>query len=463
MKIARYIIALVLLLPLSALKAQEKELPPKGGAPKNFTLPEKEVISYDNGLTLVLIPYGSIPKASIRFNLKTGNINEKENQVWLADLMADLLEEGSTTRTSREIADEMAAMGGNLNIGIGTHTGSLSTSVLYEFAPDAIRVMADVLRNPKWPAEELDRLKSDMKRNLAVQLSRPGSQAFKEFYAAIYPDHPYGRVFPTEAQIDSYTVADISDFYNENLGARRTTVYVAGNFDREAVKSAVESTLGDWREGKDAEYPIATPATSASVKIIDRPGAPQSTIYYGLPVPDPSSPDYTALDITNSLLGGSFASRITSNIREDKGYTYSPYSSLTSNYKTGIWYEAADVTTEHTGASITEIKKEIALLQEEPPTQDELDGIINYESGIFVLQNSSPNGIIGQLIFLDIHDLDESFLKDKVANMHGITPEQVMEITRQYIRPENMTLIVVGDKEQIESQIDQTLDKPLKQ
>ena len=100
MNTLRHIIALALLLPFSALLAQEKELPPEGGAPKNFTLPEKEVISYDNGLTLVLIPYGSIPKASIRFNLKTGNINEKENQVWLADLMADLLEEGSTTPVS---------------------------------------------------------------------------------------------------------------------------------------------------------------------------------------------------------------------------------------------------------------------------------------------------------------------------------------------------------------------------
>ncbi|MDM9631879.1 M16 family metallopeptidase [Robiginitalea aurantiaca] len=459
----RYIIALALLLPLGILRAQEKETPPEGGTPKDFTLPEKQVISYDNGLTLVMIPYGSIPKASIRFNLKTGNINELEDQVWLADLMADLLEEGSTTRTSRQIADQMAAMGGNLNIGIGTHTGSLSTSVLYEFAPEAIRVMADVLRNPKWPEEEMDRLKSDMKRNLAVQLSRPGNQAFKEFYAALYPDHPYGRVFPTEEMIDSYTVEDIADFYNENLGARRTTIYVAGNFDASAVQAAVEESMGDWREGKEAEYPIATPATSAAIKIIDRPGAPQSTIYYGLPVPDPSNPDYLALDVTNSILGGSFASRITSNIREDKGYTYSPYSSLTSNYKTGIWYEAADVTTEHTGASLQEIKKEIETLQNEPPSQKELDGIINYESGIFVLQNSSPNGIIGQLIFLDTHDLEESFLKDKVKNMHGVTPEKVMEMTRKYIRPEQMTLIVVGDKEKIESQIDQTLEKPLKQ
>jgi predicted Zn-dependent peptidase len=123
----------------------------------------------------------------------------------------------------------------------------------------------------------------------------------------------------------------------------------------------------------------------------------------------------------------------------------------------------ADVTTEHTGASIAEIKKEIEKLQSEPPTQEELDGIINYESGIFVLQNSSPNGIIGQMIFLDTHDLDESFLRNKVANMHAVTPEQVMELTQKYIKPENMTLIVVGDKEKIQDQIDQTLSAPLRQ
>ena len=178
---------------------------------------------------------------------------------------------------------------------------------------------------------------------------------------------------------------------------------------------------------------------------------------------DPSNEDYVALDITNSILGGSFASRITSNIREDKGYTYSPRSSIQDNYKSGIWYESADVTTEHTGASLMEIKKEIERLQNEQPSQEEMDGIINYESGIYVLQNSTPNGIIGQLIFLDTHDLDESFLSNKVKNIHSITPEKVQEMTRKYIRPENMTLIVVGDKTKIEDQIQETVQKPLKQ
>jgi len=448
---------------ISLITAQEKEEPPKGGEPKGFNLPSKEVIEFDNGLTLVMIPYGSIPKATIRFSIKTGNINEKEGQVWLSDLLADLLEEGSTSKTAKQIADEMAGMGGNLNIGVGVHTSSISSSVLYEFAPKAIEVMADVLKNPKWPVEELERLKSDMKRDLSVRLSRPQSQAYRDFYATLYPNHAYGRVYPTDMQIDSYSVEDIKQFYQDNFGALRTTIYVVGNFDQDNVKNAVEKSMSDWRKGTASSYAIAEAVTSNEVKIIDRPGAPQSTIYYGLPVADPSNVDFIALDVTNSMLGGSFASRITSNIREDKGYTYSPRSVLDSKYKSGVWYEVADVTTEHTGAALAEIQKEIKKLQNEPPSRKELDGIINYASGIYVLQNSTPNGIIGQLIFLDTHDLDESFLKNKVKNMHAVTPEKVREMTKKYIRPENMILIVVGDKIKIESQIQETILKPLKQ
>lgn len=458
-----FIVTITALIFSMGIFAQEKEMPPKGGEPKNFTLPEKEIVSFDNGLELVMIPYGSIPKATIRFSIKTGNIDENENQVWLSDLLADLLEEGSTTKTSKQIADEMAGMGGNLNIGVGLHTSSISSSVLYEFAPDAISVMADVLKNPKFPESELARLKDNMKRDLSVRLSRPQAQANRDFYATIYPDHPYGRVYPTDEMIDSYTVTDIKSFYESHFGALRTTVYVAGNFNSENVKTAVENALGDWKKGTEADYNVAEPVTSNEINIIDRPDAPQSTIYYGLPTIGPTNEDYVALDVTNSILGGSFASRITSNIREDKGYTYSPYSSLDTNYKSGVWYEAADVTTEHTGASLAEIQKEIQRLQEEPPTQEELDGIINYESGIYVLQNSTPNGIIGQLIFLDTHDLDESFLSNKVKNMHAITPAKVQEMTQKYIKPENMTLIVVGDKAKIQDQVMETVQKPLKQ
>ena len=439
--------------------AQEKEMPPKGGEPAGFTLPEKEVVNYDNGLKLVLVPYGSIPKASINITVKTGNIHEKENEVWLTDLLGELMKEGSTG--GYDVKNKLAGMGGDLNIGVGVHTVSLNTRVLAEFTPEALKTLADVLMNPKWPAAELDRLKGNMKRDVTVALSRPGAQAQKEFFAELYPDHPYGKVFPTVEQVESYSPEQIKAYYDANFGAKRTTVYVVGKFDKAKVKQEVEAALAKWREGPEQFYPVAQAHTEATVRVIDRPGAPQSTIYFGLPVADPSSEDFISLDIMNSLLGGSFGSRITSNIREDKGYTYSPFSALQTNYKNGLWYEVADVTTEHTGASLDEIKKEIKRLQNEPPSREELEGIQNYESGLYVLQNSTPGGIIGQLTFLDIHELDESFLVNKVKAMNAVTPEEVQEMAKKYITPENMTLVVVGDKEKIKNQVKETIKKPV--
>ncbi|WP_417362029.1 M16 family metallopeptidase [Galbibacter sp.] len=448
-----YIVTLTFMWTLSA---QEKQLPPEGGEPRAFNLPEKQVVHLDNGMELVMVPYGAIPKATISIQVKTGNINENENQVWLSDLLADLMEQGSRSMDARAISDTMATMGGNLNISVSSHATTLNTSVLSEFTTSAIGVMAEVLRYPKWPEAQLDRLKNDMKRSLAIRLSRPGAQASQAFYKEIYPDHPYGDIYPSDTMISSYTIADITKFYTDNFGAKRTVVYVVGKLDPAKVEEAFRANFESWGSGPEVAYPIAEPHTQQMVQIIDRPNAPQSTIIYGLPTIDPTNPDFLALSITNSLLGGSFGSRITSNIREDKGYTYSPYSNLQSNYKTGVWYESADVTSQFTGASLEEIKKEIIRLQDSVPTEEELNGIKNYEAGVFVLQNSSPGGIIGQLSFLDMHGLPESWLESKVDHIMSITPEQVSEMTKKYIRPEDMTLIIVGDKEKVKMQVKET-------
>jgi predicted Zn-dependent peptidase len=172
----------------------------------------------------------------------------------------------------------------------------------------------------------------------------------------------------------------------------------------------------------------------------------------GLPTLIPKNPDYVSLQVTNALLGGSFGSRITSNIREDKGYTYSPFSSIQNRKGVSVWYEQADVTTEHTGASLQEISKEINKLQKEPPSKEELEGIQKYMAGTFVLQNSTPGGIIGQLNFLDIHELDESYLTNRVKNIYSVTPEKVSQITRDYLKYEDMTMVLVGDKQALDKQ-----------
>jgi zinc protease len=190
-----------------------------------------------------------------------------------------------------------------------------------------------------------------------------------------------------------------------------------------------------------------------SFSLVERPGAPQSTIYFGIPVLNPIDKDYVKMVVTNALLGGSFASRITSNIREKKGYTYSPRSQVSTRYRDAYWAEIADVGTDVTGAALKEIIGEIRHLQTEDPPKDELEGIQNYIAGTFVLQNSTRQGIIGQLSYLHLHGLPDSYLANYVKNIYAVTPEDVRETTEKYIRDKDMTLVIVGDKKKVEDQI----------
>ena len=431
----------------------QKQSPPEGGQPKDFTLPHKSVLSLENGLQVTLVQYGLVPKVTVQAVVRTGNINETENEIWLADLTGNMMKEGTTTRSAEEVARAAAGMGGSIGINVTADQTVIGASVLSEYAADLVTLMADVIRNPRFPESELPRLKNDRIRDLSIALTDPGQLALARFNQLLYPDHPYGRFFPTEPMLKGYTLDQIKGFYGQNFGAGRTHVYVAGKFDQEAMESAIRKSFGDWKRGPEPVTNIPKPVSKRSIYIIDRPGAPQSTVYLGLPVPDPTAADYKALRVTDALLGGSFASRITTNIREQKGYTYSPYSSVTSHFHTAYWTQFASVTTAVTGPSLKEIFYEIDRLQKSPPTADELKGIQNYLSGVFVLRNSSPGGIIGQLSFLDLQGLPDSYLTNYVKDVYAVTPEQVQEIAKKYLRMEDMIIVIAGDKKQIEKQV----------
>ncbi|EMR01770.1 M16 family metallopeptidase [Cesiribacter andamanensis] len=450
---------LSLLLCCLAPAYAQKQTPPEGGKPKDFKLPNKEEGSLDNGLGYTLVPYGAVPKAQVSLVVKTGNIHEAENEVWLSDFMGNLMKEGTLTTKGKDLSLRMARMGGDLNINVDPNTTTISGNVLSEFVPELIQLIADVVQNPAFPESEAERLKNDLKRQLSVSSNTPQSQASSRFFALMYPEHSYGRIFPTQEMIEGFTAAKARQFYETNFGARRSVLYVAGKFNKAQAEEAIRASFSGWLQGPEPKYPTPTAQPSQEVAVIDRPNAPQSTLMLGLPVIDPSQPDYLPLQVTNALLGGSFGSRITSNIREDKGYTYSPFSTVNVRKGAAVWYEQADVTTEHTQASLQEITKEVKRLQQEAPTAAELEGIQNYQAGIFVLQNSTPQGIIGQLNFLDLHGLPDSYLTNYVQNVYAITPEKVKEMTAKYLDTQKMTLVVVGDKKEIEKQMkgDQSL------
>ena len=431
----------------------QKQSPPEGSAPKAFTVPASESYTLPNGMKVTLVPYGVIPKAAINVSVDAGQLNEGKGYTGVAGLTADLFKEGTATLNSNQLAVETARMGSTLSVSADADQSEFSMDVLQEFAPAAVRLLGDVLQHPRFPESELARLKNDMLRNIALQTSQPQTIAEMRFRKILYGEHPYGTILPTEDDVKKLTLQDVKDYYSKNFGAQRSHLYVAGKFDSAAVKKAIAESFSGWSKGPARVDNPPQPQAKKVLDLTDRPGAPQSTLIMGLPVVSPTSPDAVPLRVANALLGGSFNSRITANIREQKGYTYSPYSEISRRYHDAYWAQHADVTTQFTGPSIKEIFGEIDRLQKEAPTQAELKGIQSYLSGVFVIQNSNRNALIAQLRYVDFQGLGTDYLKTYVQKVNAVTPADVQKSTSQYIKPKEVTIVVVGDKSKIEEQI----------
>jgi len=445
-------LALAAIAPTGAL--QEKQAPPPAGTPKDFTLPKPTRFTLDNGLAVTMVPFGQIPKVTIRLVVPAGNADESKDQVWLADLTGQMLREGTATRPADALARELAGMGGELGVGVGLDRTNITTDVLAERGPEAARLIAEVAREPRFPESELARVKAAMARDLAIQKSTPQSQAQEKFQEVIYGNHPYGRLFPTEAMLKGYTLEQVRAFHKARFAAGRSRLYVAGVFDAAAMEQAIRDAFGAWARGTaSAAQPPSALVGGRQLAVLDRPGAPQSTIYLGLRVPDPSHKDWIALQVTDSLLGGSFASRITTNIRETKGYTYSPFSSVNPHVLDAHWVQVADVTSAVTGDALKEIFAEVERLQKEPPPTGELRGIQNNLAGTFVVQNSSRQGVISQLAFVDLHGLGDDYLANYVKRVMAVTPEDVRRVAAECLKGDRMALVVVGDRKVVDPQL----------
>jgi predicted Zn-dependent peptidase len=438
---------------LAPAGAQQKQQPPPAGAPKDFVIPSPRRFTLANGMPVTLVPFGQVPKVNIRLVIAAANLHEKKDEVWLADLTGSLIREGTTTLTADAVAREFATMGGELGINVGPDTTSISSDVLTDRGPDAIRLIADVAQRPRLPESELGRLKSDLLRNLSIQRSTPQAIAQEKFAELVYGDHPYGRVFPQEATLKAYTIEQVRGFHKSNFNAGRARLYVAGVFDTAAMESAIRQAFEKWERGSGAEAAKVPPPGNTRFALLDRPDAPQSTVWLGLRVPSPSHKDWVALEVTDALLGGAFASRITANIREQKGYTYSPSSTVQTHPGQASWVETADVTTNVTGPSLKEIFFEIERLRKEAPPAAELRGIQNNLAGIFVVQNASRSGVISRLSFVDLHGLGDQYLSTYVKQVMAVTPEDVRRIATDYLAPDKMTLVVVGDVKTVKEQV----------
>lgn len=427
--------------------------PPAAGAPRDFKLPEKTTFELDNGLKVTMVPFGTVPKISIALRVRTGNLNEGAN-TWLADLAGSLMQEGTTSLDSGELARRAAELGGSVSVSTGIETTTIGIGSLAEKEADAVALLADVVRNPSFPESELERIRRDLLRNLSISRLQPGGMAAVAFNKQFYGDHPFSVVFPTDEQLQSYTIEDVRQYYDSNFGARRSHIFVSGSFDPETMRKAITGQFADWKEGPENEINVPRPTRVGSLQVVDRPGAPQSTIEIGIPVIYVTDPLSTELGFMNDILGGSgFLSRLFKNLREDKGYTYGPRTGVNSHFESSVWTFTADVATPVTGPSFTEFFNELARIKTALPEEDEMAAIRGYRGGIFVLRNASRGGIIGTLAMMDFHGLPDTYLTEYLARINGVTRDQVMEIANSQLAVDEMTIVVVGDRSVIDAQL----------
>lgn len=433
--------------------AAQKEAPPPLGPAKNFRLPPHRTFALPNGMHVTFIPFGNVPKVTVQVSVRTGIIDEGPNDVSLSNVVADLLLEGTATRSAQDISRQAAEMGGSVNVTPGSEVSTVDGEALSDFGPAFVKLIADVTLHPKFDDADFKRIIDKHARDNAISLAQADNLVVKQFREMMYGSHPFAHLYPTDAQLRAFTVQRAKDFYAKNYSAKRTTVYVSGVFDEAAVEAAIKESFSGWAGGAPPTENPPTIATKQQVQVVDRPNSVQSAMLIGVAVPDPSNADWINMNVTDAILGGAFGSRITANIREDKGYTYSPYSYILTRKKATMWVESEDVTTNVTGASLTETFKEIDRLRTEAPPAAELDGIKNDLAGLFTIRNSSRYGLIGQLQFTNLHGLDDAYLTSYVKSVLAVTPDQVRETAQKYIDPKKISIAIVGDKKQVEPQL----------
>lgn len=433
--------------------ARPRETPPAPGTPKNFRVPPRRTFTLPNGLQVTLVPFGRVPKVAVELEVRTGIIDQGANDVSLSAVMSDMLLEGTTTRSAQDISRQAAEMGGSVNVTPGSEVVALAGEVLSDRATSFIPLLADVTMNPRFDEADLKRTLDKHSRNNAIALSSPGTLAQKRFREIMYGSHPFANVFPTEEMLRGFTVARVKDFHARNFGAKRARLYVSGVFNPEEIEQSIRDAFGAWAEGPVATENAPVITAKQQVEVIDRANSVQSSIWMGLPVADPKNADWVKMNVTDALLGGAFGSRITRNIREDKGYTYSPGSFIWTRKGASMWVQTADVTSNVTGASLTEIFKEIDRLRTEAPPDGEVNGIKNNLAGVFTVQNSSRFGLINQLEFVDLHGLGDEYVTNYVKNILSVTPEDVRATAEKHLDPKKISIAIVGNKKDIEKQL----------
>jgi zinc protease len=436
------------------LAAQQAALP-KAGPNPSFSLPPIQKSKLSNGLNVWIVQQKELPIVSMNLVLNSGGTLDPADKSGVSSMTADMLDQGTKTRSAIDIANQLQAIGASVNAGAGWDATNVAMQTLTKNLDQALDIYSDVVLNPAFPDSEFEKLRRRSLVALRQRKANPVAVSNVVYNKVLYGDQPYARQLTgDEKSIAALTTGDLAKYYTANYRPNNATLIVVGDVDEKSVTPKLEKAFAGWKANGDVntgdvggEVMKAKPG----IYFVDKPGAAQSSVSIGQVGVDRSNPDYYALQVMNSILGGGSAGRLFMNLREDKGYTYGAYSRFVFRRGAGPFSASAEVQTAVTRQSIQEFMKELNGIRGGiPVTPTELETnkqsiIRRYPSGF-----ETVGAISNQLSNLAVYGLPDSYFNDFISKINSVTAEDVNRVANKYLDPSKMAIVIVGDWKVVE-------------
>ena len=427
---------------------------PPLSAERRVTWPKRTKARLANGLEVVLAESHTIPKFHGELFLRSGNAAAVHRAPGLAEMTATVVRTGTTKRTSRQIEEDLRRLGADLSSHAGADNSTIGFAGLSELAEPLLQLVNELARDAAFPEAEFERERRQKLEEVKLDRTQPGFLAGERLRKVLFGAHPYAQVAPSEEQVAAYQRDDLLSVYRDFYTPGNALLLMVGDFDSAAMLQTIEKVFGSWSGKKPAVSPAPEPSKphGRHVHLVHVPGAVQAQILAGCHAITRKHPDWIKLGLTNSLYGGAFNSRLVMNIREDKGYTYSPRSGINPLRQYGFFSVSAAVRNDVVAASLTEIFYELDKLRSLPVPDAELADASNYVSGVFSLGLATQDGLLSQLATVALNDLPDDYLETYREKVRALTPADLLATARRYFDSSNMQIVVVGDRTQIEPQ-----------
>ncbi len=428
-----------------------KDLPPYGTLVP-FHAPQAQVKKLANGLTLWLVPRPGFPKVALVIAVRGGLASDPPARPGLSNLIMDTIDQGTRTRTAKQIAEELQAAGGDLTGAPAADDLLLATDVLASKANAALTVLADIVQNATFPADEVTLAKRNAADSLRQNEASPSFLARRALAKAIFGSNPYSVISPTQAAIAATTPDELRHEFARRFRPDQAVLVAVGDFDADGFTATVEKLLGNWKAPAVAALPPAPKPPAAnphSLYLVNRPGSVQTTFMLGAFGPLRGSPDYAPVQVANAIYGGMYGSRLILNIREDKGYTYSPGSFIQSYRQAGTLVTRADVRNPVTGASLNEMDYELNRMATTSPSDDEMTHAQRFLVGFQGFLFQSQESVARQLATVWALELSSEELGLEGERIPKVTAEEVSQAGRKYFSAARQTIVAVGEEKMI--------------